>query len=134
MTRVLLFIDRPAPGHAWYTTALSERDVLFLVNTRKLIYGVEYPDLKAVEREQNAFIVRPYDVVTVSFRAPLVDLRADMYPLLFLLADGKTGPELARALGKSEDDARRLEAQMLACFGVSTREEMIGHAFGSGLI
>ena len=134
MTRILLFIDQPEPGCAWYEDPRSSRELMYLVNTGQLCIGGELPELDARERPQNAFSMPDQDMVSVAFSPHYVDLTAEMYQLLFRLLDGQTAAQAAAQMGHDDAWVAHLLAVMYQRFGVHSTPDMLIAAETVGMI
>lgn len=134
MTPILLFIDQPQPGYAWYDDPRTARELMYLVNTHQIFVGLDRPGLNAGERHQNAFTVPEQGIVTVAFSGHYVDLSDVMYQALFRLYDGMTTEQAAEQMGYQMETFEDMLELMYERFGVQNTTEMLDAAESYGVI
>jgi len=125
MTRILLYIDRPLVKGVWYTDPRPSREIMFLVNTGRLHFGLDAVPFDS--RTQTAMSLPEQDLVTVAFIPHYVDLPEHLYDIVFGLVDHRPYPEIARQIGASPEQFERLLQEICACFGVRQPAD-IAHA------
>jgi DNA-binding CsgD family transcriptional regulator len=133
MSRIVLIIDIDNQLTFCIDDPRPQRELVKLINSGRLRVGMEALELQKKTRQWAISLPYP-PVILVVMQDPPVRLSARHYDVLFGLADGMRGAQIADTLGISRRTVYEYFSNLKSRFEVVTLKEVLARAAEIGLV